>query len=307
MKTSSLPLLLLSLALCSCASSPSASSIGSIPQKSEASAEYAIPADADLSSLGAANDARYDASKVEQVEDHPLKGKTLYWLGSSVTFGSASSGQSMADFLAAKTGARCVKEAVSGTTLYDDGGTGDSGAKSYVRRLQNSTAFNKEEKVDAFICQISTNDCTSARLSRRGVITGEDVIETEEFNVKTTLGAIEFIIAYVTDTWNCPVYFYSGAKFVDGSDKTKRQNSNPKGSDYGTLVDQTLQIMEKWKTISYVTAGVIDLYHDAEFNAKASDAYYAWAMNDPIHPRKAGYQQWWMPYFEAYLTNALAK
>ena len=37
-----------------------------------------------------------------------------------------------------------------------------------------------------------------------------------------------------------------------------------------------------------------------------SDKYYSWACNDPIHPRKAGYLQWWTPYIQAYLENELA-
>ncbi|MBP5242581.1 MAG: hypothetical protein J6Z36_02700 [Clostridia bacterium] len=73
----------------------------------------------------------------------------------------------MADYLAALTGCVSVKEAVSGTTIYDDGGRGDSGAKSYTRRLKNSTAFDKTATIDAFVCQISTNDCTQDRLNKR--------------------------------------------------------------------------------------------------------------------------------------------
>lgn len=261
--------------------------------------EYALKID------GTANDAQYDASKVVKMENHPLNGRTIYWLGSSVTYGSASSGMSMADYLAAKTGAICVKEAVSGTTIYDDGGTGDSGAKSYTRRLLNSTVFDTKAKIDAFICQISTNDCTSSRLSKRGAIADSNLQDYEDFDRSTTLGGIEFIISYVNEIWGCPIYFYSGAKFGDGSDKAHRQNSNPKGSDYGQLVSQTLQICEKWDKLSYVTAGVIDLYNDESFNAMASDEYYFWATSDPIHPKKAGYLQWWMPYFENFLIHAL--
>jgi len=51
--------------------------------------------------------------------------------------------------------------------------------------------------------------------------------------------------------------------------------------------------------------GVIDLFNDEEFNAVASDAYYSWATSDAIHPKKAGYLQWWTPYFESYLTYYL--
>ena len=44
--------------------------------------------------------------------------------------------------------------------------------------------------------------------------------------------------------------------------------------------------------------GVIDMFHDAEFNAAASKEYYGWAQSDAIHPKRAGYLQWWTPYLE---------
>ena len=46
---------------------------------------------------------------------------------------------------------------------------------------------------------------------------------------------------------------------------------------------------------------MIDLFNDEEFNAAVSDDYYKWCTNDPVHPKKAGYLNWWMPYFEQFL------
>ncbi|MBP5242582.1 MAG: hypothetical protein J6Z36_02705 [Clostridia bacterium] len=121
----------------------------------------------------------------------------------------------------------------------------------------------------------------------------------------TTLGGVEFIISYVTQTWHCPVYFYSGAYFGDGTNKANRQNNNPKGSEYGKLVAQVKEVCEKWNNYYDYHTGVIDLYGDEAFNAAASDGYYQWATSDPIHPKNAGYLQWWTPYFENYLTIEL--
>ncbi len=284
--------------------SSSATSSSSASSRPSFDIEYQIPADEDIPQGVSAGDARYDASKVTPVANHPLKGKNIYWLGSSVTYGSASNGQSMADYLAAKSGCISKKDAVSGTTLYNDGKSSATGANSYVNRLITSKVFDpNNDWVDAFICQISTNDCTNDRLSKRGSITADDVTDIDAFDVSTTLGAIEFIIAYVYENFYCPVYFYSGAHFDDGADKTKRQNNNPKGSEYGKLVSEVQQIAAKWNAKKGYDVRVIDLYNDQDFNAVASDAYYAWATNDPIHPRKAGYLQWWMPYFEAKLIN----
>ena len=248
-----------------------------------------------------ANDSRYNASKQEYVGG-ALEGKVIYWLGSSVTYGSASEGQSMADYLAALTGCISVKDAISGTTIFDDNASTATGRDSYTRRLVNSTVYDKEQHVDAFICQISTNDARNDRLNKRGEITGADVLTSSEFDKATTLGGVEFIITYVTETWGCPVYFYSGSYF---GDEGTRKSTNPKGSEYAKLVDEVKQVAEKYNAVDGFEVGVIDLFNDAEFNAMASDAYYSWATSDAIHPKKAGYLQWWTPYFESYLTYYL--
>lgn len=275
-------------ALCGC-SQPKAD------QKEPETEEIAYTVDEALIGKDA-NGAEFSAGS--QASRDTLKGKLIYWLGSSVTYGSAAGGESMADFLAALTGCTSVKEAVSGTTIYDDGGTGDSGAKSYTRRMANSTAFDKNAHPDAFICQISTNDATNDRLGKRGAMT-EGTPALDFYDRGTTLGGVEYIIKYVLQTWNCPVYFYSGAYFGDSG---TRSNGNPKGSEYGKLVDEVKQIAQKWYDEGYEVK-VIDLYHDADFNAAVSDEYYLWCRQDAIHPKKAGYLTWWTPYFEHFLVE----
>ena len=247
-----------------------------------------------------ANDEKYAVSNVEQRENSPLKGKTIYWLGSSVTYGSASQSESMADYLQALTGCICKKDAVSGTTIFDDNKTADTGLNSYTRRLTNSKVFDKTEKVDAFVCQISTNDARNDRLTKRGFLTHEDKIEMDDFDLATTIGGIEYIIAYVTSTWGCPVYFYSGSYFGDTGD---RKSTNPTGTNYAKLIEDVYTIADKWNSYEDYHVGVIDLYNDEDFNAQASNTYYKWATSDAIHPRRAGYLQWWTPYFEHYLLE----
>ena len=115
-----------------------------------------------------------------------LKNKTVLFLGSSVTYGSAAGGVSFADLMADECGVISVKEAVSGTTLAD---RDDS---SYVSRLKK---VDKSLPVDLFICQLSTNDATQG-------------IATEEIEK-----AIRFIIEYVSATFACPVVFYTGTYY----------------------------------------------------------------------------------------------
>lgn len=242
-----------------------------------------------------ANGARYSANSVTMRENSPLKGKLIYFLGSSVTYGAASLGESIGEYLAALTGCESVKEAVSGTTLMDNG------ANSYTRRMEKSNFFRPEDLPDAFICQISTNDCTNDRLQNRGKMI-EGIPEfLSGCDRTTTLGAVEYIIRYVTDTWGCPVYFYAGAYFGDSG---TRSNGNPKGSEYGKLVTQVKEIAEKWQSYNF-DVQVIDMYYDEAFNNAVSDEYYKWCTSDAIHPKKAGYLNWWTPYLEAFLLNRL--
>lgn len=123
-----------------------------------------------------------------------LEGKTILFLGSSVTYGSAANGESFADMLA-EYGCNVVKEAVSGTTLVD------TGADSYVARMKR---MDQHLKADLFICQLSTNDASQNR--PMGVLDGR-------MDTSTIAGAIEYIIHYARKTWNCPVAFYTNPRY----------------------------------------------------------------------------------------------
>lgn len=123
-----------------------------------------------------------------------LHGKTVLFLGSSVTYGSAANGESFADMLA-EYGCCVVKEAVSGTTLVD------TGADSYVARMKK---MNRNVKADLFICQLSTNDASQGK--PMGVLDGS-------MDTSTIAGAIEYIIDYAQKTWNCPVAFYTNPRY----------------------------------------------------------------------------------------------
>ena len=216
------------------------------------------------------NREEYSVSATETLADSPLAGKTIFWLGSSVTEGASSGKESMADFLAKRHGARCVKEAVSGTTLADisDG--------SYVSRLDKYLASdNKAEHLDAFICQLSTND--KGNPDRFGAVSADDVRASSDFDTATTFGAMEYIIATVCETWNCPIFFYTNPPMGD--------------ENYGSMVAALDALAHKWGVI------IIDLYRDEEFNDLTAEER-ALFLSDSIHPTKAGYREWWLPKFE---------
>ncbi len=241
------------------------------------------------------NSSKYDPSKCEAAITS-LTGKTIYWLGSSVTLGMESWDVSMADYIAARNNATCVKEAISGTTLIDKKYKKHD---SYVTRMQSGENFKKDEKIDAFICQISTNDAKESNKDEWGEITPVSVRSKASFDVKTTLGAMEYIIAYVEETWNCPVYFYSGTYF---SDEGERSYKEVKGSDYKKLIDYTYEMAEKWNSIEGYEVKIIDLFNDEALNS-ITDKQFKEYMCDAVHPYKKGYLEWWTPAFESVLLK----
>lgn len=226
--------------------------------------------------IEAGNADEYSVANTETIENSPVKGNVYYWLGSSVTFGANSKEESMVDFFAKKYDCTCIKEAVSGTTLNA------SNTGSYVERFDRYLASEeKAEHLDGFICQLSTNDTRNP--DALGLVMPDFVTGSDAFDTHTTFGAIEYIIAKVKETWDCPVYFYTNPPYSNGV--------------YEKMVEGLQRIAEKWDIT------VIDMFADEAFNA-ISDSDRALYMSDTIHPTKAGYLKWWLPKFEEALLPA---
>ncbi len=217
--------------------------------------------------LNRGNLGKYNPDKMSKVENSPLKGKNFIFLGSSVTKGFAAYGKSFVDMIAHRNDCACLKEAVSGTTLVEKG-------NSYVKRLKE---IDKNTPCDVFICQLSTNDATK-NCPLGEMAEGKDIAS---FDTKTVCGAIEYVIAYAKETWNCPVVFYTNPCYND--------------ERYAKMVEALEKIAEKWGV------EVIDLWHDADMAEKCKAKRYR---NDQIHPTKLGYQDW-TPIFESALANVL--
>jgi lysophospholipase L1-like esterase len=189
--------------------------------------------------------------------------KRIIFLGSSVTYGSAAGGVSFADIICEKNGYEMIKEAVSGTTLVD------SEELSYISRLRKINC----DSADLFICQLSTNDASLGK--PLGIIS--DSLEMKDFDTNTVAGAIEYILAYVTDKWHCPMTFYTGTKYDS--------------EEYSKMVFLLDEIAKKWNI------SLIDLWNEPSFNSVSKEEYNKY-MNDPIHPTLLGYKEWWSPYIE---------
>ncbi|MCF0112021.1 MAG: SGNH/GDSL hydrolase family protein [Erysipelotrichaceae bacterium] len=214
------------------------------------------------------NSAQYDLKNAGFCENSALKGKNIIFLGSSVTYGAASQGISFADYICQRNGCHMIKEAVSGTTLVDDRDD------SYISRLRTI----REECADLFVCQLSTNDATQKKpLGSVG-----DAEEISGFDTNTVAGAIGYIIQYVTDKWHCPVVFYTNPKYESEA--------------YGQMVAMLCRLSEKYGF------PIINLWDDDDFNNITEEERKLY-MADPIHPTKAGYLTWWVPYFEKELVK----
>lgn len=228
-------------------------------------------------------DNKFKDTEEEKDESDSLSGFDIAWLGSSVTYGQAAQGYSMADEIAARHSATTsYKYAISGTTLADcktgsslpTDGEGSHG--SYVERLKQ---LDTSRNYDLFIVQLSTNDATA------GIPMGEisKSKELSDQDASTVIGAIEYIIGYVEENWNCPIMFYTGTQYDS--------------EQYAEMVDVLLQIQEKWGI------GVIDLWNDAEMNGVTAEDYAKYMKEDGVHPLKEGYVEWWAPKFEEAITT----
>ena len=220
------------------------------------------------------NAASYSMANVEPLENAPLAGGKVLFLGSSVTYGEKSIREGIPEYFASRMGWQITKEAVSGTTLAD------TGKNSYVQRLLNKV--DPQDKYSLVIVQLSTND-VGRKQPLGEIAAGTDLAD---FDTKTTTGAIEFIISYARQTWGCPVAFYTNARYDSEA--------------YGTLVQRLLELQEKWGI------GVLNLWSDDGFNT-IPDADRALYMFDPVHPTKAGYREWWCPEMERQLCQWLAE
>ena len=184
----------------------------------------------------------------------------------------------MAEFIAKRNGATCIKNAVGGTTLANNA------SNSYVARLDEYLASNdRAASIDAFVCQLSTNDVNS--VATLGETSAENVTDASAFNTATTFGAIEYIIARVKQVYNCPVVFYTNPYFTH--------------SVYSRMVREMGDIAQKWGIT------VIDMYSNETFN-NITEEQRALYMSDAIHPTRAGYREWVVPEFESTL-KALVK
>lgn len=219
------------------------------------------------------NRPAYGFDQIKPIENSPLENGDICILGSSVVYGASSQQYAVGEYLAARFDAQLTKEAVSGTTLVDNG------EKSYIQRMLKN--IDPNEHFDLFVCQLSTNDAT-LELPLGEIV---DSTKLNDFDTSTVTGALQYIICYAQQTWDCPVVFFTGSHYDSPA--------------YEAMVQRLMELKEIYEI------GVLDLWTGDSFN-NISDEQRSLCMSDNIHPTKAGYRDWWGPEMEAQLLNYLA-
>lgn len=212
-----------------------------------------------------------EISGYKRLVSHPLAGTKIFYLGSSITRGEASGGVAFGEIINKISGNPFTKEAVSGTTLVDNG------SSSYVQRLKN---LNFAENPDFLVVQLSTNDFSTGK--PLGSV--ENGTKSSDFDTSTVSGAIQYIIAYAKE--QCPtvkVVFYTGA--VRGSWGYRTAYENYINGDFQ-------KICEKWEIEP------LDIFHSGYKN-------YSFYWSDDIHPKIEGYAAGWTPLFVKYFEDHL--
>ncbi len=239
------------------------------------------------------NAPRYCLDSLETLMHSPLQGKTFFWLGSSITFGLTAHGEATADMLAKHNGATCYKEAASGTTIANIPATEEMAAiltqiigadpskedLSFTARIHD---LPLDVKPDLFVLQLSTND---SRLPAESIGSISESTDIADFDLATTLGGMEYIMAYVRDNWHCPVLIYTSPFLND--------------DQYMAMLDNAYKVADKWNGF------ILDLTTDSVFNAVGHENFDLYMAPDGIHPTRAGYQLWWLPRFEERIAEIL--
>ena len=199
-----------------------------------------------------------------------VDGKALFaFLGSSVTYGSATNGSSFVELIDQNMDCAVIKRAISGTTLVT------SQANSYVERLKTQIPASAE--IDHLVVQLSTNDATQNR--PLGAVAASGVTS---YDTTTIIGAMEEIISYAKETWNCDVTFYTNPYYNNAT--------------YEAMIDALYEVKAKWGI------GVLDFYNYENMEELSSTTLSSY-MADAIHPNANGYA-WMAGIFETYLRNA---
>ena len=230
-----------------------------------------------LGIIKAGNADKYNPENYPVLESSPIKGKNILCVGSSVTQGYAAKNTSFVEYISHIDQANMIKEVWPATTVT----TKDE--NSYYPRLKH---YGPQDRIDAVVIQLSSNDSTFG--SSLGEISSST--DLKDLDDSTFTGAMEAMIAYAQETWNCPVIVYSDPYF--------RVKAFYDTAKYDEMVQATKAACQKWNAI------FMNLWEDEEVNSIPLKDYKFY-MSDVVHPTKAGYAEWWTPMFQKVLYEAV--
>lgn len=245
------------------------------------------------------NDSSLDLDNILYEDGSYLNGKTIGYLGSSITYGFQSGGVSFVDYIQKISGSTSIKQAITGGPLAKKEGAREE--VSYITQLLEG-AITPDTKLDALVVQLSTNDASL------GIEFGSlsDSYDLDDFDYSTIYGAMEYIIAYAKQVWDCPVIFYTNpylsdeaiSHFVAVNGGSEQEIKEVYQTVYQEMVDALYDVQSKWDI------GIIDMWNESSF-VDVDVLLREYYMVDPIHPSKAGYLFWYTPFIQAQLETML--
>ncbi len=238
------------------------------------------------------NASKYGLDSIAVEPENELTGQSAVFLGSSITYGSASNGISFVEFLERQNEMTCFKEAVSSTTMAVCANRPNNSYVERLSRVKNKLNFEP----DFFVCQLSLNDALAKNEVELGELSdvcrdSNDGIDLAD--VDSVAEAIEYITVYAKEQWpNSQIVFF-----------TVKNNGNKK---YDDMVRLLIDAKTKWvDDQGQPFFMILNLWDNKSFMNVTGDALKLY-MRDANHPTMAGYRNYWLPFMANFLRDLLA-
>jgi len=229
-------------------------------------------------------------SRLKSHTANELKGKKILCVGSSVVRGKCAYDTSFADYLGKLNRCAVVKEAVDGTPMAARVDYPDT---SFVERLE-ARILNleaQEWQPDVVLIQLSSNDADKKKVGPDKY--GEALGPGQEYDIYTSMGAIEKMISDVHETWpEAKLVFF-----------TMPKREAPR---YELLRDKLLDAQAKWGDDPISGFALIDLWTNPKTAQTEGSDKYRLYMYDRLHPTMSGHMSYIRPVIEAALCELFA-
>ncbi len=233
-----------------------------------------------LKARGLRNEGNADIYNPENApvnENSPIKGKTIFWIGSSVFYGYSAQNKSLGSYVEHMDGAKKVEALKPGATIAD------INERSYYHQILE---HNRETDpvIDLVVIQLTTNDCKGR------TVVGEvsPYYDSSTFDSNTSIGSLEAIACYAMGTWDCPTLLISSPRFTKETTMTGMQDIET----YEELIEKSHELESKWDFLYF-----LDLWDNEEMfkDMEIGDDRHRLYMADSIHSTKLGFLEWLLP------------